>query len=341
MLRRAPLTLDLRVRILHDDSKHSFFVGPAQIRMERFGLANNRPMTRERLSEGSKAPIYIHIINHKRTARPQNCPRPVQFEAHVAFAVHAIVNEKVELTDFCKQLGKVQPARSSDVGPAVPVAVADCDANLLLPGFFQRREVNAPEMAVPILLHRLEDDTRSNTMADSGLHNFVRGLMSNQAPDRPHQSGIAIIPIFEALGTEPDSLGPHFFDYFRPQCVELRGQLARPLDAQTVMEPALPVEVDLVAALRSAALAPVDKSILDSRPGFYRMNRQIRRDQYRFFIENRTQTREHSISFCKPPNHEPGSAALPYRRTFSLRSAAGSCHRCEHWCVRSICQQIL
>src|SRR5271155_2990028 len=131
----------------------------------------------------------------------------------------------------------MQPARSADVGPSIFMAVPDCDAHLLLPGFFQRRKVDAPEVTVPILLHRLEDDARGNAMAHSGLDNFVRIEVSYQAPDRPCQPGVAIVPIFKALGAEPDSLGRHFFYYFRPQGVELRSQLARPRDAQTVMEP--------------------------------------------------------------------------------------------------------
>src|ERR1035437_6386967 len=117
-------------------------------------------------------------------------------------------------------------------------------------------------------------------MADSGLDNPIGSQVSNETPNRPHKSGIAVIPIFEALRTGPNSLCLDFLYYFRPQAAELRSQFAGPLNPQAFMEPVFPIVVGTVSVLRHWALTPVRKSILNPRPRLKRVSRQIRRDQH-------------------------------------------------------------
>jgi hypothetical protein len=54
------------------------------------------------LCESPEAPIGIDVIDHDRTALPQDCPSEINFEANVVFAMQAIVNEKINLAKFRK-----------------------------------------------------------------------------------------------------------------------------------------------------------------------------------------------------------------------------------------------
>src|SRR5208282_1206919 len=200
------LSSNARSRRLQNDSKHSLLVGSSLIRTNRLSLGNSGLLTGERLGKGLESLIRVDVVHHQYAARPQDRPYPIQFETHVALTVQAVMNEHVYLAELRKQLRKAHPARSLDVGPSLFEAFADRDTDLLLPAFFQGRKVNAREMTTPVSLHRFKDNARSHPMADSGFDDVIRTQVSNQAPDRPRQSGIAIIPILEALGTRLDPL---------------------------------------------------------------------------------------------------------------------------------------
>ena len=83
--------------------------------MERLGLTNHGLMNGKALGEGPEAPVSIDVINNECAAWPYDCPGSIQLEAYVAFTVHAVVNEKIDLTKLGKQLGKAKPARALDV----------------------------------------------------------------------------------------------------------------------------------------------------------------------------------------------------------------------------------
>src|SRR6266478_2465549 len=156
-------------------------------------------MAGKTLGEGPEAPVRIDVVNHECAPWSHACPGPVQFKAYVVFTVHAVVNKKIDLTKSGKQLRKSKPARSLDVGPTICKAARDCHADLRVPGSLYRRKVNAGQMAAPVSPERLKNKARCETVSHTGLDDIRRSQVTGKAPDRPHKSGISVIPRSEAL----------------------------------------------------------------------------------------------------------------------------------------------
>src|ERR1700733_6369113 len=95
------------------------------------------------LGEGTETPAGIDIINDDRPCWPHVHQGSVHLEANVVFAVHAVVNEKVDLPKPGKQLGKQKPARALDVRPSIGEAATDRHSDLRLQKSFYRRKVDA------------------------------------------------------------------------------------------------------------------------------------------------------------------------------------------------------
>jgi hypothetical protein len=126
------------------------------------------------------------------------------------------------------------------------IPVANRDTNLRVQRLFHWRSIDAPEMANRISLKRLKNKTRCKAVSDAGFDDISRPKMTGQTPNRSGQSSIAIIPVFEALRTDPNPLGLQFSYHFRPQGPELRIRLARPRDAKQIMQPVLPTVLGFV-----------------------------------------------------------------------------------------------
>jgi hypothetical protein len=105
----------LRSRLLQNDSELPFVVETPQIRVERLRLANHRLLTGKSMSEGPEAPVGIDVIHDECSVWSRGRPRPIQFKAYVAFTVKAVVNEKINLAQVGKQMGKATPAGTFDV----------------------------------------------------------------------------------------------------------------------------------------------------------------------------------------------------------------------------------
>src|SRR6185437_13660775 len=146
----------------------------------------------------------------------------------------------------------------------MPVANRYCD--LLAPGALQRWKVNAPEMAVSVPRKRLQDAARGDTMGDTSLDYLFGSHVANQTPDRPHQSGIAVVPRLKALGAGTNSFCFQFSYHVRPQSPKLGSLLARPGDAERFMQVFFPVVIGFVSIVRSFSFAHSSVLILDRHP---------------------------------------------------------------------------
>jgi hypothetical protein len=138
-------------------------------------------------------------------------------------------------------------------------------------------------MTTSVLLKRLENHARGYAMADTSLNHIKRNRMTNETPNRPRQSRIAVVPILETLRTRTDTLCFQLRYYFLPQCVKLRSKFAWPGDAELVMKPTFPLFIGLVLVLKATPLATVRKGILDPSPSLQWMGHQIRRDKHWLF----------------------------------------------------------
>lgn len=85
---------------LQDDSEESLLVKAPEVGAKRFRFRNHRLMTGESLGEGMEAPVCVDIIHHYRPTRSKVWPCAIQFKSHVALAMQAIVNEKVNLPEM-------------------------------------------------------------------------------------------------------------------------------------------------------------------------------------------------------------------------------------------------
>src|SRR5579864_8669270 len=173
-------------------------------------------MTGKGLCEGLKAPIRIDIINDDCAARFQRRPRSIQLKAYVAFTVHAVVNEEINLAELREHPGKASPARTLNVCPSVCVAAADCHTDLLSQIPFDGWKVDTPKMTASVSRKRLKNKARGDAVSDAGLDDTGRLQMTDQTPDCAHQSSITVIPRPEALRAKPDPFCLHFPYYFGP-----------------------------------------------------------------------------------------------------------------------------
>jgi hypothetical protein len=185
--------------------------------------------------------------------------------------VQAIVNEKIDLAEAGEQPGKASPAGTLDVRPSIRKAVADCRTDLLPPGPLKRRKVNTPETAVSAPLKRLQNTARGDAVSDPGFDNLFRSQVTRKTPYRPHKPSIAVIPNLKALRSCPNPFRFQFVYHLGPYVLELWSLLARPWDAQEVMQPLFPMVIGLVLALGCALLALSDIDIPNGREDLKRI----------------------------------------------------------------------
>jgi hypothetical protein len=91
--------LSLRRYILSDDAEQAFAVEARRIRSKWLCVADEEPMARKHLCEGTESPIEINIVDNEDPARPQSSPCLIQLKAHVAFGMPAIVDEEIDLPE--------------------------------------------------------------------------------------------------------------------------------------------------------------------------------------------------------------------------------------------------
>src|SRR5258708_28031978 len=116
------------------------------------------------------------------------------------------------------------------------MAVAHWCSDLVAPMAVQRWKVDTPEMTVSVPRKRLQDEARGDAVSDTGLDYLLGSRVANQTPDRPHQSGVAVVPRLKALGAWTNSFCFQFPYHVRPQCPKLRSLLARPRDTERFMQ---------------------------------------------------------------------------------------------------------
>jgi hypothetical protein len=144
-----------------------------EVGAKRFRFRNHRLMTGESLSEGMEAPVCVDIIDHYRPTRSKVWPCAIQFKSHVALAMQAIVNEKVNLPEMSQQLGKAQSARTLNVRPPKCETLIDRDTYLLSPILFKRRQIDTPKMAFSVSFHRFKDEARGNAVSDASFYDSI------------------------------------------------------------------------------------------------------------------------------------------------------------------------
>src|ERR1700722_1446697 len=91
-------------------------------------------------------------------------------------------------------------------------------------------------------------------MSNARLYNCFRPPVTNQAPYRSNQASVPVVPRPKTLRTRSNPFCLQFCYDCRPQTLELRTELARPMDAKTCMKPRLPAVIRLVQTLRAALL---------------------------------------------------------------------------------------
>src|ERR1700745_3551997 len=131
-----------------------------------------------------ESPICIDIVHDECTTRLKLCPGSIQFEAYIAFTVHAVVDKKFDLSKLRKQLGQVQPAQAVDVSPPVCKLVRNCQTHLLLPSLLNWREIDTPEMTFFVPLQCLQNKTRGDAVSHTRLDYVFRPQITYQTPNR-------------------------------------------------------------------------------------------------------------------------------------------------------------
>src|SRR3984885_8523770 len=144
--------------------------------------------------------------------------------------------------------------------------VAHCCRDLLAPMTLHRWKVDTPEMTVSVPRQRLQDAARGDAVSDAGLDDLLGSHMANQTPDRPHQSGIAIVPRLKALGAGTNSFCLQFPYHLRPHSPKLRSFLARSGDAERGMQLLFPVVIGFVSAIGSFSFAHGRVFVLHRHP---------------------------------------------------------------------------
>ena len=67
-------------------------------------------MTRKCLSERIETPVSVNLIDDHSPPGSLRNPSAVDLEAYISSAVQTVVNEETNLSDFRKQMRKVQAA---------------------------------------------------------------------------------------------------------------------------------------------------------------------------------------------------------------------------------------
>jgi hypothetical protein len=100
--------------------------------------------------------------------------------------------------------------------------------------------------------------------------------VTGQAPDRPDQSSIAIVPCLKAFRAGINSFSFQFSHDLAPDAVGLVRFGAWPWQAERIVKALSPILVGLVMALGSVILAPCIIRILKRRPDLNWIGGKIR-----------------------------------------------------------------
>src|SRR5450631_1771896 len=111
------------------------------------------------------------------------------------------MNEHVDPFHTREQTRQPAAARSPNQGPSVLMALTDCNANLRMEVALQWRQIDAPQVPSTVALECLKDEARRDSVTNTSFDDRTWFQVSDQAPDRPRQPCIAVVPPFKCFRT--------------------------------------------------------------------------------------------------------------------------------------------
>ena len=150
-----------------------------------------------------EAPIRIDVVDNRGAAWPEGNPSPIEFEANIALAMHAVMKEEVNLTELAQQPRQVPSAGPSKVGPPITKTAFHRRTDLSLKLAIGRWEIDAPEMARAVALDRLQNEPRRKPVGHTRLDHLGGPQVAGQTPHGTDQPSIAVVPGTKTLRTYP------------------------------------------------------------------------------------------------------------------------------------------
>jgi hypothetical protein len=136
----------------------------------------------------------VDIVYHHNPTWRQHRPYRVELEARVARRVQAVMNEEADLLEPADQLWQPPPARSLYIRPAGPEVPGDSYADLVMQRRIHGREIDAPQMTVPVTMKALKNYPAGEPVCNPRFH-YDRGTqVRDEAPDGLSLRLIAVVP---------------------------------------------------------------------------------------------------------------------------------------------------
>jgi hypothetical protein len=104
------------------------------------------------------------------------------------------MNEEVHLLEPADQFWQPLPARPLHIGPAGPQILGDCYADLVMQSRIYGREIDTPQMTVPVAMEGLKDDPAGKPVSYSCFHNSLGTQVRHKAPDGHGLRRIPVVP---------------------------------------------------------------------------------------------------------------------------------------------------
>jgi hypothetical protein len=97
----------------------------------------------------------VNVVYHRDPTWRQRRPYCAELEADGARRVQAVMNEEVDLLECADQFWQPPPARPLHIRPAGPQVLRDGYTDLVVQRRIYGREIDAPQMTVPVVAEAL------------------------------------------------------------------------------------------------------------------------------------------------------------------------------------------
>ena len=211
--------------------------------------------------EAAEPEAAVNVVYHRDPAGRQRRPYRAELETDVSRRVQAVMNEEVDLLERADQSRQPLPARPLHVRPAGPQILWNGNGDLVMQRRIYSREIDAPQVTVPVAVKALKDHPAGEPMCHPRLHDRRGTQVRDQAPDGLGLRPIAVVPPAVRGQAHLQARRGQAGNRGVPYLAELFRFLARPRRVDRVVQNGRPVLDDRVMLIlrtpERSQLAPI------------------------------------------------------------------------------------
>jgi hypothetical protein len=195
--------------------------------------------------EDPESLVCFHVVDQHDPAGPHRRCRLLHFEHDVLSRVQAVVDEHPDAADLGDHRWQPLLTRALHVRPARAARVGDGRAGLhvqmVIEGIGQ---IDAPQVAVVVLIHRLEHDPARHAVRDPGLDDGIGPGMQDRAPRGAAQRAVGVAEHAVRVAAEAEPLCGQQGSDAGHELIDARALRTRPRCAEQAVQVLGPVLVD-------------------------------------------------------------------------------------------------